>query len=128
MERVRHRFQTTWTVQLILMILLWFLFVAKIDWAEAAVGVAAAALAATGDMVIRRGRFAKFRPKPQWLLEFWREPGYVLHDLGMILWALCRRLLLGKRPDCRLRNIPFDPGGPTGRSAARRALAITLTT
>jgi hypothetical protein len=115
-------------VQWVLMTALWFAFVAKVEVGEALVGVLAAALAATADALIRQGRFAKFDPAPRWLAEVWREPGYVISGTAVIFWVLLRRLVLGKEPESVLRSISFDAGGPTARSAARRALAITLTT
>ena len=129
MGSLLHRYWLSWTIQWLLMMALWFAFVAKVELGEFFVGVFAAALAATGDAAIRHRRsFAKFNPHWRWLLEFWREPGYVVSETAVIFWVLLRRLLLQREPDSVLRTIPFDAGGETARAAARRALALTLTT
>jgi hypothetical protein len=52
----------------------------------------------------------------------------VVSGTAVIFWVLLRRIILGREPDSLLRLIPFDAGGPTARAAARRALALTLTT
>jgi hypothetical protein len=46
----------------------------------------------------------------------------------VIFWALLRRVIPGKEPGSVLRSVPFDAGGETAQAAARRALALTLTT
>jgi hypothetical protein len=88
----------------------------------------AAAVAATADFIIRRGGFAKFDPASRWLAEFWRESGYVINDSIVVFRVLLHQLIFRRKPASILRRIPFDPGGPTARSAARRALALILTT
>src|SRR5205807_8518728 len=118
----------TWGIEWLLMMVLWFAFVWKVELGEILAGIVAAALAATGFTAIRRSRFAKFQPRARWLLEFWREPGYVISGTAIIFWVLLRRLIFQKKPASLLRSIPFDAGGPTARSAARRALALALTT
>ena len=107
---------------------LWFAFVSKMEVGEFLVGTVGAAVAATGDAVIRRRRFVKFRPHPRWLLQFWREPGYVITGTALVFAVLLRRLILGKQPDSLFLPISFDAGGATARGSARRALALTLTT
>src|SRR5438105_1896767 len=116
METLIHRYWVVWTAQWLLMTALWFAFVGKVEMVEAIIGVVAAAVAATGDIVIRRGGFAKFRPEPRWLAEFLREPGYVLKGTATIFAVLLRRLLLSQRPHGLFRRIPFNPGGPTAKS------------
>ena len=129
MERAVHRYWPTWIIQWSVMMALWFAFVSKVELAECLVGIAGAALAATGDLVIRRApHFAKFKPRPGWLAEFWREPGYLIGGTAIIFWVLLRQLIFRRKPDSLLRCIPFDAGGDTARSAARRVLALTLTT
>jgi hypothetical protein len=129
METLVHRYWWTWLIQWCVLMALWFAFVWKVEAGEALVGIAAAALAASGDAAIRRRRrFAKFKPAPAWLAQFWREPGYVVSGSAIIFWVLLRRLILGKEPDSVLRSIPFDAAGSTARAAARRALALILTT
>src|SRR5213594_4222719 len=130
MEHLVHRYwRRTWTIQWLMLMALWFAFVWKVEAGEAVFGIAGAAIAASADVGIRRRRrFAKFRPAPRWLIEFWREPGYVVSGSPIIFWVLLRRLILRKEPDSVFRSIPFDASGSTPRAAARRALALVLTT
>ncbi|HLH30954.1 MAG TPA: hypothetical protein VKY31_07100 [Terriglobia bacterium] len=128
MQRFLYTYGPTWLVQFLLMVALWFAFVAKTELAEALIGIGAAALAATADAAVRRSRIAKFRPKPAWLLEAWRLPGDILRDTILVFKALLRQLILHKKPQNILRSIPFDSGGHSARSSARRALALFFTT
>src|SRR5690242_2882857 len=70
MASILHRYGPTWAIQWLVMMALWFAFVSTVEFWEFILGIAAAAAAATGDAVIRRSRFVKFRPEPRWLLEF----------------------------------------------------------
>lgn len=105
---------------------LWMLFVSQVKVSEAIVGVAAAILGAAAAGMVKEKGFGRFRPRAKWLLLFAFEPWYVLTGSASILWALAKRLL-GKRSDAQFKVVPFR-GGKDPRSAARRALAITLTT
>src|SRR5690349_19119962 len=128
MQRLFQTYGLTWTVQFLIMMALWVAFVAKTEMAEIAVGIVAAALAATGEVAIRQSRLLRFKPRPQWFLEMWRLPGYVLEDTVLIFKVLVRRLLLQKEPHSRLQSIRFDAGGHSARSSAQRALAVLFTT
>ena len=123
-----HKYWATWAIQWLCMMALWFAFVSKVELAEGLIGAFAAAAAATGDLVIRRQGFAKFRPKARWFLAFWREPWWVLNGTAVIFWALVRRLIVRKNPESSFRLLDFDAGRAGGRAAARRALALILTT
>lgn len=105
----------------------WLLFVSQTHRAEIVAGVCAAALGAVADGLVKAKRLAKFRPHLQWVALFSREPWYVLTGSAAILWALARRMM-GKKSDAQFRVVPFRAGGEDRESAARRALAITLTT
>jgi len=126
MENLLQRYWRTWAIEFLLMMALWFVFVGQVEPAEALVGVAAAALAATGDMVIRRGLFTRYILKGQWVFELLRLPGYVVAGTAIIYKVLCRRLLLGRQPRSRLQSLPFHSRGPTAESAARSALALAI--
>ncbi len=128
MPRFAQTYVLTWTVQFVVMMALWFAFVAKMGLAETLIGVAAAAFAATGDAAIRRSHPARFNPRVRWLVEAWRILGYLAEDTAVIFKVLFRRLVLRKKPDSVLRSVPFDSGGNTRRASARRALALFFTT
>lgn len=99
------------------------LFVSQMQRAEFIAGVCAAALGAVGDGIVKSKRFAKFRPRPKWLVLFSWEPWYVLEGSAAILWVLAKRLL-GRKSEAQFRVIPFRSGGDDSESAARRALAV----
>lgn len=115
------------SIEFLFLLGLWMLFVSGLQLAEFAAGVAGAALGALGDGIVKSKRFAKFRPRLRWLGMFAWEPWYVLTGSAAILWALARRLA-GKESKAQFRVVPFRAGGDNSESAARRALALTLTT
>ena len=115
------------TIEFLFLLGLWMLFVSQMQRAELIAGICAAGLGALGDGIVKSKRLAKFRPKPQWLWLFSWEPWYVLDGSAAILWALVKRLL-GKKSEAQFRVVPFRAGGDDSESAARRALAITMTT
>ncbi len=115
------------TLEFLFLLGVWLLFVSQMQRAEVEAGVCAAALGAAADGLIKAKRLAKFRPRRQWLWLFSWEPWYVLTGSAAILWALGGRVL-GKKSDAQFRVVPFRAGGEDRESAARRALAITLTT
>jgi len=126
MENLFQRYWRSWAIEFLLMMALWFAFTANVERAETLVGGAAAALAATGDMVIRRGLFTRYNLKRRWVFELLRLPGYVVVGTAIIYKILCRRLLLGRQPESRLQSLPFHSRGPTAESAARSALALAI--
>ncbi|MGH9397328.1 MAG: hypothetical protein ACRD18_10830 [Terriglobia bacterium] len=107
-------------------VLLWFVFVGTPSWAEFCVGIAAGvitALAATG---IRRRNFGIFRPYARWLLEAWHLPGAVMYDYGVLASVLFSGIFKGKKKVGFFKVVKYSAGGADSRSAARRALAITM--
>jgi multisubunit Na+/H+ antiporter MnhE subunit len=114
-------------LEFLLLLVVWMLFVSQLQRAEFVAGVGAALLGAVGDGVVKAKRLAKFRPRARWLALFALEPWYVLSGSAAILWALARRVA-GKKSEAQFRVVPFRGGGDDAESAARRALAITLTT
>ena len=115
------------SLEFVCLVGLWMLFVSQLQLAELAAGLGGAALGAVGDGIVKSKRFAKFRPRVKWLWLFAWEPWYVFTGSAAILWALVRRLA-GKKSQAQFRVVPFRADGDDSESAARRALAITLTT
>jgi len=128
MERFFPNNWFSWIGHFLVMFVLWFMFAAKVEPGEILVGIAGAALAAVGDATIRRSWSPRFRPRIAWLLEVWRLPGYAISGCVVIFKVLIRRLILQKEPNSFLRSVAFDPGGETARAAARRTLALFMTT
>jgi multisubunit Na+/H+ antiporter MnhE subunit len=127
MLRAAFRFALFWIVTFGLLLGLWFLYTDSLNVPELLVGAGAAVLASTGAAVVEGQRFAQFSPKPQWLLLFLTEPWYALTDSAAILWALMKRIA-GRKSDAQFKVVRLDAGGDDNESAARRALAIALTT
>jgi multisubunit Na+/H+ antiporter MnhE subunit len=115
------------SIEFLFLLGLWMLFVTSTQLAEFTAGLGAAALGAVGDGLVKSKRFAKFRPRLKWLWLFAWEPWYVLTGSAAIFWALARRLA-GKKSEAHFRVVPFRADGDDSEAAARRALAITLTT
>lgn len=115
------------SVEFLFLLGLWMLFVSQTQRAELVAGIFAAAFGAVADGLVKSKRLARFRPRLKWLALFALEPWYVLTGSAAIMWALGRRLM-GKKSEAQFRVVPFPAGGNDPESAARRALAITLTT
>ena len=115
------------SIEFLFLIGLWMLFVSSMQLAEFAAGIAAAALGAVADGLVKSQRFAQFRPRLKWLWLFAWEPWYALTGTVAIFRALARRLA-GKKSEAQFRVVPFRSGGDDSEAAARRSLAITLTT
>ena len=115
------------SIEFVLLLGLWMLFVSQLQRAEFVAGLGAALLGAIGAGVIKSKRLAKFWPRPAWLWLFSWEPWYVLTGTAAIFRALARRLM-GKKSESQFRVVPFRAGGEDSESAARRALALTVTT
>ncbi|MFB3917111.1 MAG: hypothetical protein ACE14M_10305 [Terriglobales bacterium] len=106
---------------------LWFLYTNTPKLPELLAGAGAAALAATGSAIVQGQHFARFAPKPKWLALFLTEPWYVITGSKAIVWAMFKKLA-GKGSEAQLKAVAFQAGGEDPESAARRALAIALTT
>lgn len=115
------------SIEFLFLLGLWMLFVSSMQLAEFAAGIAAAALGAVADGLVKSQRLAQFRPRLKWLWLFAWEPWYALTGTAAIFRALARRLA-GKKSEAQFRVVPFRAGGDDSEAAARRSLAITLTT
>lgn len=111
------------SIEFVVLVGLWMLFVSQLQVSEFVAGIGAAALGALGDGIVKSKRFAKFRPRAEWLWLFTWEPWYVLTGSGATFRAIAKRLA-GKKSDALFRVVPFRPGGDDPESAARLALAI----
>jgi hypothetical protein len=94
---------------------------------EAFVGVLPVLFAAIAVANARRVHLVRFGPKLSWLLQVFTLPVQVLRDTGILIAALWRKLLGSKEPLATFSVTPFQAGGDDPRSAARRALAVSLT-
>lgn len=125
MRRRFLRSVTIFAIEFVLLFVLWMLFVSQVKGLEVLVGVGVALTGAVGDGIVKARGFTKFQPRTKWLLLLTWEPWYVLTGSVSILRALAKRIA-GKKSDAQFRIVPFRAGGNDRRSAARRALTITL--
>ncbi len=113
-----------WLIDFGLLLVLWFLFVSRLQWSEAWVGLAAAALGAGATEAVRRTEHPRFFPHLSWILLFRRLPVQILSDSWAVTKKLGRMMFRGDRGTGRFITMPFRAGGGGPRAIARRALAI----
>lgn len=112
----------------LLLLLMWFLFVAEFSLPELFAGMAAAFVATVGTAVLQATAVIRLRPMLRFVLVAWRLPWHIVTGTGLILRGLAQQLFTRDGAPSLTRAVPFDVGGDDPRSAARRALAITYTT
>jgi hypothetical protein len=110
-----------------ILVLLWMLFVSKLQRMEFWLGVGVAAFAAVADAVVKRKKIVHFLPHAGGLALIFLEPWYALDGTWEIMAALGKRLL-GRRSEAQFKIVKFDMGGNDRASQARRGLAITYFT
>jgi multisubunit Na+/H+ antiporter MnhE subunit len=112
-----------WLSQLVLLTVLWFLLVGKLDWQEFSVGAVCVVLATLAFLRARTLRLVSFAPKATWLTHVWGLPYQVLRDSLTVISAL-----FGKaKPSGKFSSASFNAGGDDPSSSAKRALAAGLT-
>jgi multisubunit Na+/H+ antiporter MnhE subunit len=116
-----------WLAEFFVLLGMWLLFVSNLHMSDLLVGVAAAAIATTADEVVKSQHFVRFRPRLALLFMVFWEPWYVLTGTASIWWAIARKLA-GRKSEALFKVIAFEAGGDDSESAARRALAVVLTT
>jgi hypothetical protein len=115
----------SWIAWYVPLVLLWLAFVDTLAPAEVALGLVAAAIAATAADLVRSQDLVRFRLEPRWLRDLHRIPWQVLRDCWLLAVALWRH---GTGHPVRgvFRVVPFPREADDARSAARRALVTTL--
>jgi hypothetical protein len=106
---------------------IWLLFVSKYDPTELVIGMAASAIALFAVVVVQREPIVYFKPYMKWVIQLWRLPKYMVTGTWELMLALYRQVFTREGAESVLRATDFDPGGETGGSQARRALAVTYT-
>lgn len=109
------------------LLLLWMIFVSKWSWQEFGIGIVAAFLGTLGDAIVKAEGFPPFRPRLRWLLLIFWEPWYVAKGSWIALRELAR-VLLGKQPEGRFDNVPFNYEGDDPVAIAKRALFAAFVT
>ena len=77
-----------WIAWYVLLLLLWLAFVDTFNPAEMALGLVAAAIAATAAEVVRSQELVRFRMDPRWLRDVPQLPWQVLRDCWLLTAAL----------------------------------------
>ena len=93
---------------------------------ELATGVAAAAIGATGAVVVRAQRTRLLKPKPRMLKGAWRPLLGLFTDLVPLTRVLVTSGILRRPTASRLDETPFTALSDSGEDAAERALAEAL--
>jgi multisubunit Na+/H+ antiporter MnhE subunit len=110
-----------WIAWYVPLVILWLAFVNTLAVAEVALGLVAAAVAATASELVRSQDLVRFRMDPRWLRGLHRLPWQVLRDCWVLAVALWRRCA-GRPVHGAFRALPFPVERDDARSAARRAL------
>jgi len=118
----------SWLVQFVVSLLLWHVFVGKLQLDEAAFGVVCAAVAAFAGQIVFEKHVAPLRAQWRNVGQIWRMPKYLVVGGWEIVCVLARQLVLGKPAESLFYSVPFDAGGEDEESAFRRALAVAYTT
>jgi len=126
-KKERRRALLDSTVEFVLLIILWMMFVSLLQWNELLAGLAAAAIGAVADGVVKATDFARFRPRLSHAALILTTPWYVLTGTLAVFGELARHLA-GKPPRTEFVVVPFDGGADDVESSARRALATAYTT
>ena len=110
------------------LVLLWMLFVSQWKKDELLIGIGAALIGAVADAIVKAEGFAKFSPKPEWLLLLLWMPYYVAKGS----WACFKAFfgeILGRSPASTFAAKGYSPAKrQDATSAAKRALATTFLT
>jgi multisubunit Na+/H+ antiporter MnhE subunit len=110
-----------WIAWYVPLVVLWLAFVNTLAVAEVALGLVAAAVAATAADLVRSQDLVRFRLEVRWLHDLRQLPWQVLRDcwlLAVVLWRRCA----GRPVHGAFRVLPFPVERDDARSAARRAL------
>jgi hypothetical protein len=115
-----------WLTWFVLLYALYVLLADNTVLPELVVGVVAAAVGATGAVVVRQQRARLLRPRARMLTGAWRPLLGVFADLVPLTRVLVTRGILRHPGEGRLEETPFTPLSDSGEDAAERALAEAL--
>ena len=110
-----------WAVWWVLLAALWLALVDNTPLSELVAGAVAAAIAATGAVLVRGQRRVVTRPDPRWLGRVWRPLARLAADIRALVAALPRR-----GAGSALTEVPYAAVGEEPREAAHRVLTQAL--
>jgi multisubunit Na+/H+ antiporter MnhE subunit len=118
-----------WAAAWAVLFVFWLLYVDRLQTAEVVVGAVVAALATAAAVAVRGQALGLFHPYARWFFLLLRVPWLLVNGTAVLAWLLIGRHLLGREMQAVIKAVPFEAGEKSNaRDAARRALAITLTT
>jgi multisubunit Na+/H+ antiporter MnhE subunit len=117
-----------WFAEFGILLGLWMLFVSKPAWDEFAIGLAAAAIAATASEVVRGHNIARFYPQIGDVAQGLRIPWYIVSGTADVTKVLAQQLFAGKPADSIVQSVAFDSGNVEAIMHERSALAVAYTT
>ncbi|HET7184328.1 MAG TPA: Na+/H+ antiporter subunit E [Terriglobales bacterium] len=114
-------------LEYLVLLAVWMLFVSMMKRQEFIAGALAALIASVADASIKSAKFARFKPKMQWLpLIFW-EAWYALDGSWAIMAAMVKHIA-GKKSEAEFVSIRMQAGGDDAESWARRTLMTAYLT
>jgi multisubunit Na+/H+ antiporter MnhE subunit len=124
-ERPMARRVGFWIAWYVPLVILWLAFVDTLNPAEVALGLVAAAVAATAAELVRSQDLVRFRLELRWLRGLTQLPWQTARDCWLLTVALWRHLT-GHPARGRFRVVPFPSEADDASSAGRRALVTAL--
>jgi multisubunit Na+/H+ antiporter MnhE subunit len=115
-----------WAIWWVLLAALWLALVDTVVAPELVAGAVAAAVAATGAVVVRANRRVVTRPRVAWLRSAWRPLVGTFRDMGPLAVALWRRGVLRRPEQGVTTEVPYAAVGSDPRSSAHRVLTQAL--
>src|SRR5919108_793592 len=126
-ERPRHPGAVrAWLIWWALLAALWLALVDTVVVPELVAGALAAAVAATGAVLVRSQRRALLRPRAAWVRHAAGPVARAVTDLAPLARALWRRGVRRRDERGRLAELPYSAVGPDPAQAAHRVLTQAL--
>jgi multisubunit Na+/H+ antiporter MnhE subunit len=100
----------------------WLLLTDTVKLPELCTGAVAAGLGAAAMSSVRRQGIVSFRPRVRWLFAPVRVLPRAVADLGVLVSALARRVVLRRDVRGGFKAVRFRHGGTDGEATARRVL------
>jgi multisubunit Na+/H+ antiporter MnhE subunit len=125
----RHRHPgavRAWVIWWALLAALWLALVDTVVVPELVTGAFAAAIAATGAVIVRGQREVLLRPRASWWLAAWRPLLASVTDLRPLAVALWRRGIRRRLEEGTFAEVPYAAVGTDPRAAAHRVLTQAL--
>ena len=128
-ERPRHPGAVrAWLIWWALLAALWLALVDTVVVPELVTGAVAAAIAATGAVIVRRHRLLLLRPRATWLRHSGGPLAHAVTDLAPLARALWRRGIRRRDERGRLAELPYNAVGDDPVAAAHRVFTQALGT